>query len=614
MKKENRLVISNSKNNLVLGLNMDGEIVQFDIVCQQLTGYSRTEALNKKISDFLIPTSYITKWKELFDSVVKNEDVDDFEIPLKTSNGEEVLISWSSFPLENKSETVRNICFIGKNLEVKQHKKNAEAMRQDNNKNKMIHIYSDKKPVDIEMDDFEKRIATHPDKLDKIIKDRSKKHKKFNKISVKTEKKDERLVGKNRIIFKKDSKNIIFEKKPSTTSDTLSNVPKKVISLRFKKSATNSLESDAINKTVKDLSKKYENLSEKLKELEKKDRKLERKNKLLEKNLKNMKTNMQKKDEIKPSKKSKHEEAIPKLTEDKTLFKKWPKLLSDHFGTKKKQVDFELRIHALDERAKELGELEDQLLKERKIHDKRIAEFTAWKEKLVNLESEIEKRRADLIEQERTFRENLASSPVDDMDSDVVSHETEDVMMPEENVVQDDHHDVLDKIPQCAAVVQRGILKQINSSFAELIGFETDEIVDKDLFDFIAPGGLEDIEKYYLNRLKGEDVSTYDTIFLTKDDRRISVEINIKPVLHNGERADMVVIMDLSEGPETTTEDAEDEIETEKTEAVDEAKEEVKKVEGKAKITEETNKKTEKVEKTEETDVAEDNAEEDNKQ
>ena len=63
MKKDNRLVISNSKNNLVLGLNMDGEIVQFDTVCQQLTGYSRTEALNKKISDFLIPTSYITKCK-----------------------------------------------------------------------------------------------------------------------------------------------------------------------------------------------------------------------------------------------------------------------------------------------------------------------------------------------------------------------------------------------------------------------------------------------------------------------------------------------------------------------------------------------------------------------
>jgi len=217
----------------------------------------------------------------------------------------------------------------------------------------------------------------------------------------------------------------------------------------------------------------------------------------------------------------------------------------------------------------------------------------------------------------------------------------------EENVAwDDDHHEILDKIPQCAAVVQRGILKQINSSFAELIGFETDEIVDKDLFDFIAPEGLEDIEKYYLNRLKGEDVSTYNTIFLTKDDRRISVEISIKPVLHNGERADIAVIMDLSEGPETTTEDAEDEIEiekagevdeakeeivekaedveatedvkdeaeTEKTEAVDEAKEEVKKVEGNAKMTEETNKKTEKVEKTEEADVAEDNAEEDNKQ
>ena len=75
MKKENHLVSTDSKNNLVLGLNRDGEIVQFDQGCQKLTGYTRNEALNKKIGDFLIPTAYITKWKELFDAAVKNEDI-----------------------------------------------------------------------------------------------------------------------------------------------------------------------------------------------------------------------------------------------------------------------------------------------------------------------------------------------------------------------------------------------------------------------------------------------------------------------------------------------------------------------------------------------------------
>ena len=75
MKKENSLVDSNSKNNMVLGLNIDGEIVQFDKECQRITGYTRTEAFNKKIRDLLIPTPYVTKWMELFDSAVKNEDI-----------------------------------------------------------------------------------------------------------------------------------------------------------------------------------------------------------------------------------------------------------------------------------------------------------------------------------------------------------------------------------------------------------------------------------------------------------------------------------------------------------------------------------------------------------
>ena len=550
MKKENRLVSVNSRNNLMLGLNRDGKIVQFDQGCQKLTGYTRNEALNKKIGDFLIPTSYITKWKELFEAVIKNEDIGEFEIPLKTSDGEEVLISWSGLPLENNEGSVRNICFIGKSLENKQYKKSAETMKQDNNKNMMLHIQDGNKLVDNEMDDFEKRIATHPNKLNKIILDRSKKHKKFNKMSVKKEKKNERFVKKNRIIFEKDRKNINSEKNLSDRSDTFSNASRKLISLRFKKSVTKPEEYNVMSKTVRDLSKKYEKLSEKLKEMEKKDRKLERKNKLLEKNLKNLKTHMKKGNKINLDKKSQYDKiTVQKTKKDKYSFKKMPSFFHDPLGIKKKREAFELRIHALDERAKELGEIEDQLLKERKIHDKRIAEFTAWKEKLLSLESEIEKRRRDIIELEDALRENLSSSSVSGGDLDVVSSETEDELS-DETVLQEDYHEILDKIPQSAVIVQRSIVKQINNAFAELIGFEIQEIINKSLFDFIAPEGLADIEKYYLGRLKGNGNSTYETIFSTKENGNILVEINVKPTTYNGEKAEMAIVKEIEDQKE----------------------------------------------------------------
>jgi len=374
MKKENGLAGSTDKSNLVLGLNIDGEIVQFDKECQRLTGYTRTEALNKKSRDFLIPTRYVTKWMELFDSAVKNEDIGNFKIPLKTFDGEEVLISWSVLPLENRKGTVRNICFIGKTLENRQHKKSSNEIKQDYNKKSITDIKYSDKSVDNEMRGFEKKMSTDSDKINKTNKDMSKKHKKKNKISNKKadkkEKKNDNFVRKNKITGKKDNKNIDFGKNSSLNHDKCSTESKKLLSLGFKKPVTKSDESKAMDKTVKVLLKKYEKLSEKLKELEKKDRKLERKNKLLEKSLKNLKTHMKKSSTINFDEKSQYGQiSVQKTKKDKYSFKKMPNFFHNRLGIKNKRKSFELRIHALDERAKELGVLEAQLIKDRKIHD-----------------------------------------------------------------------------------------------------------------------------------------------------------------------------------------------------------------------------------------------------
>ncbi len=510
MKKENSLVDNTSKNSLVLGLSIDGEIVHFDKECQRLTGYTRTEAVNKKIMDFLIPTPYITKWMELFDSAVKNEDIGNFEIPLKTFDGGEVLISWSVFPIGNRKGAVRNICFIGKNLENRQHKKSSKAMSQDNNKKRIKYIQDNNKSVDNEMMDFEK--------------------------------KNEKLSEKLKELEKKD-KNINFGKNSLLIPDECSTSSKKLLPLGFKKSVTKFVESNTMSKTVKDLSKKYEKLSEKLKELEKKDRKLERKNKLLEKNLKNLKTHMKKSITIKLDKKSRYNQ---KTKKDKYSFKKMPEFPRDSLGIKKKRESFGLRIRSLNERVNELGELEAQLLNDREAHDKRIAEFNIWKEKLFSLEAEIEKRRKNLVELDDSLRENLPPSLTAGSDFDTVSSESEDTSS-DEKVVQEDYHELLDKIPQCAVIIQRGIVKQINGSFAELIGFETDEIVEKSLFDFVALEGLADIEKYYLGRLKGSGNSTYETIFSTKDDSKIQVEVSVKSTTYNGEKAEIAVVKEMND-------------------------------------------------------------------
>ncbi|MFW6173635.1 MAG: PAS domain S-box protein, partial [Elusimicrobiota bacterium] len=242
----------------------------------------------------------------------------------------------------------------------------------------------------------------------------------------------------------------------------------------------------------------------------------------------------QKTGQILPINKADMEKPTWEETQVKTSSKKKPSFIKNLFGTKKRQEEFEYEKQRLDNRQKQLDQLEAKLMNERKNLDKRIARIGSWKEKLVALESEIEKRRKYLVDQEKVLGEENISSPTKDVDQ--IDHE------------------ILDKIPQCAAIVQRGFFKQINDPFLELIGFETDEIVNKSLFDFVAPDGFEDIEQYYLNRLKGRGDTTYKTVFSAKNKRKIPVEISIKPTIYNGERAEIAIVNELKKQTPTDKE------------------------------------------------------------
>jgi PAS domain S-box-containing protein len=186
-------------------------------------------------------------------------------------------------------------------------------------------------------------------------------------------------------------------------------------------------------------------------------------------------------------------------------------------------------------RTNQLNAFEAQLMNEQKTFNARVEEFSRWREKLELLESAIEKRRQELIKQEDVLLEHAFATT-----QEPISSKPEII----KNTVPAtcNYHELLDKIPQSAAIIQRGILKQINSSFVSLLGYAMDEVVEKSFFDFIALEGLAGVEKYYLDRLKGENVSAYKTVFSTKDNNKISVEISIKQTIYNGEKAEIAII------------------------------------------------------------------------
>jgi PAS domain S-box-containing protein len=224
---------------------------------------------------------------------------------------------------------------------------------------------------------------------------------------------------------------------------------------------------------------------------------------------------------------------------------KIPTLL-DPLSGKNKREEFENMIHELDERKSMLDNLESQLTTEKENINKKRDEFFKWREKLEVLEDEIENRRTELVEQERMFNDRFVSAS-DKSISDKFEKGDNGLAF---NVKKDEEtsepHRILDKIPECAAIVQRGILKQVNRPFVELLGYDKEEVfLEKSLLDFVASEGLSGIEEYYLNRLKGVAVSNYETIFLTNDNRMIHVEIITKPVVYNGEKADIALVKNL---------------------------------------------------------------------
>lgn len=225
-------------------------------------------------------------------------------------------------------------------------------------------------------------------------------------------------------------------------------------------------------------------------------------------------------------------------TDFKKVFSKWSNFLVEVIGINKKRTEFNNMIQELDERKQVLNDLEIKINNEKKEINRCIDDFVNWREKLEFLEEEVEKRRLDVIRQEKIFEQKLTESLKHN-----ICVQTDSNVEPAES--GDNYRDVFGRISESAVLVQRGILKNINQSFADLVGFKYEELLDKSFFDFIAPEGLSGMEQYYMDRLKGVQVSCYDTVFIDKNDEKIFVQVEIKPVLVDGEKAEVFIVKEI---------------------------------------------------------------------
>lgn len=110
-----------------------------------------------------------------------------------------------------------------------------------------------------------------------------------------------------------------------------------------------------------------------------------------------------------------------------------------------------------------------------------------------------------------------------------------------------ENHLIIDGMENNVAVIQRGIFKDISHSFANFLGYERTELLQKNFFVFIAPRGFDDARKYYLNRLKGITMNSFKTVLLTKAHTEVPVEITVAPTVYKGDSAEFISIKEIKD-------------------------------------------------------------------
>lgn len=479
-------------HQLLLSITLDGEIVQFNQECERVTAYPRDEVLHKKLSDILLPVEYLPRWNALIDTITKTRQIDEFALPLKTKQDTLIPITWNGFFIKDEQGNLNNICLLGTSTQ------SHDSIDGNNAQDPLLTKTSHQND----------REATNEKQQNTIS---------VTSLSGQHEEKEELT---EKIIFKGEPPDDAIEQ-PETSS--LKSIEKIV--------DNTSKQIDNLSQIIKGLSGKYETINERLGNLERKDERSEKNQKRQVKHLKLMDNGYKRATR-------KNMKTSPMLRfprNESSVTEKKPSFFSDPLGYTRQHQNLDRKIQECDHRQKDLEAFEAQLLQEKKIFDSRIEEFLQWRDKLEQLEMEIEKRRQELLTQDMVMVGQ--DSPIS---PEVITHESKviDVVASESPNFQQ----ILDGIPQSAAIVQRGILKQINTTFAELIGYPVNEIVEKNFFDFIAVDGLAGVEKYYLNRLKGESISSYTTVFSTKENEKVFVEVTVKPTIYNGEKAEIAIM------------------------------------------------------------------------
>ncbi|MDW7733469.1 MAG: PAS domain S-box protein [Methanolobus sp.] len=97
-------------------------------------------------------------------------------------------------------------------------------------------------------------------------------------------------------------------------------------------------------------------------------------------------------------------------------------------------------------------------------------------------------------------------------------------------------------------VIQDHVIKYISNKLAEITGYSKEEVMGRDVTEFVYPEHRTTVARRYKERLEGKELSgIYEIEIFSKEGKPIPVEITASIIEYEGRIADMAILRDVSE-------------------------------------------------------------------
>jgi PAS domain S-box-containing protein len=222
------------------------------------------------------------------------------------------------------------------------------------------------------------------------------------------------------------------------------------------------------------------------------------------------------------------------------------------FLSKKYDVSYQGLTHVLPTTTSELKEVTDAFLQRMEVVLESLERKT---QRIEALEHTIEDGQRNFNNHEKLFTDRILYNletleKIHSRSTNIEGSHSGENKRDDDKKIQ--HPSIDDQTNDFIVIVKRGRIKEISSSFAEFLGYHPGELLEKNFFMFVSPRTLEDSRKFYVDRLKGASLNSFQTSLLSKGQQELLVNITVTPTIYNGDTAEFLHIVVMQENSLST--------------------------------------------------------------